>query len=54
MSTELIELVKDLIDFNSYKEKKYTLKEYLIQVLNYNIEEAEDIVIIYNLEMKYS
>ena len=54
MTEEFIELIKEFIDFNSYKEKKYNLKEYLIQILNYDIAEAEDIANIYNLEMKYS
>lgn len=54
MTTELIELIKQFISFNSTSEHKISMKEYLIKELNYNEEDANNINEIYNLEMKYS
>lgn len=54
MTAVFIELIKEFLAFNSFKDKKISLKEYLTKELNYNEYDANEIVTLYNFEMKYS
>ncbi len=54
MTEDFIELLKDFLEFNKYRENKLTLAEYLVQELNYSEEEANEINSIYNLKMNYN
>ena len=54
MDESLLELVAELVEFNVYQEKKLTLKEFLIQELEYPENEAIEISNLYNSYMMYS
>lgn len=48
------ELINELIYYNETHVETYTIKEYLINVLNYSEESAQEISTYYNIFMNYS
>ena len=52
--TTVGELLDGLVYFNETHKETYTLKEYLINVLNYDENSANEISSYYNLFMNYS
>ena len=48
------ELINELIYYNETHLETYTIKEYLINVLNYSEESAQEISTYYNIFMNYS
>jgi len=54
MKLKLIKLIKDLIDFNKNRKNELNLKQYLVQELNYNEDDADEINSMYINIMKYN
>ena len=46
--------IDELVYFNETHVETYTIKEYLINVLNYSEESAQEISTYYNIFMNYS
>lgn len=52
--TTLGELLDELVYFNETHVETYTLKEYLLNILNYDEASANEISTYYNIFMNYS